>query len=114
MVNYTHSKPDRCISILKVSHFGTPLTAEKTTGPKKEIKFLGIKLDSVLMQASLPLKKLTLIRETMKASLYVATMTKRELLSLLRHLNFAMRIIPQGRSFISRLLDLSKTVKKSP
>ena len=31
------------------------------------------------------------------------------MLSLLGHLNFAMRILPQGRSFIARLLDLSKT-----
>lgn len=35
---------------------------------------------------------------------------KRDLLSLLGHLNFAMYVIVQGRSFISRLLDLSKTV----
>ena len=38
--------------------------------------------------------------------------TKREMLSLLGHLNFAMRIIPQGRSFISRLLDLAHSVPK--
>lgn len=34
---------------------------------------------------------------------------KRDLLSLLGHLNFAMCVIVQGRSFISKLLDLSKT-----
>lgn len=39
-------------------------------------------------------------------------MSKKELLSLLGHLNFAMRIIPQGRSFISRLIDLSKTIDR--
>ena len=48
------------------------------------------------------------IRKIMKAAPDVATMTKRDLLSLLSHLNFAMRIIPQGRSFISRLLKNSK------
>ena len=62
------------------------------------------------MQASLPLEKLARIREIMKGASDAATITKRELLSLLGHLNFAMRIIPQGRSFVSRLLDLSKTV----
>lgn len=35
---------------------------------------------------------------------------KRDLLSLLGHLNFAMCVIAQGRSFISRLLNLSQTV----
>lgn len=38
------------------------------------------------------------------------TISKRDLLSLLCHLNFAMCIIPQGCSFISWLLDLSKAV----
>uniref|UniRef100_UPI0037E98D8A uncharacterized protein n=1 Tax=Semicossyphus pulcher TaxID=241346 RepID=UPI0037E98D8A len=33
-----------------------------------------------------------------------------QLLSLLGHLNFAMRVIPQGRSFISRLLEMSSSV----
>ena len=61
------------------------------------------------MKASLPLEKLTCICEIMTGALDVATMMKRELLSLLKHFNFAMRTIPQGRSFVSRLLDLSKT-----
>lgn len=42
----------------------------------------------------------------------VRTMSKRNLLSLLGHLNFATKIIPQGRSFVSRLLDLAKSVEK--
>ncbi len=36
---------------------------------------------------------------------------KRELLSLLGHLNFAMRIIPQGRPFISHLLVLASSAR---
>lgn len=39
----------------------------------------------------------------------MATITKKELLSLPGSLNFAMRIIPQGRSF-SRLSDYSKSI----
>lgn len=41
----------------------------------------------------------------------VCTMSKRGLLSLLVHLNFAMKVIPQGHSFVSRLLDLAKSVR---
>ena len=48
----------------------------------------------------------------MKKAQEAVAFSKRELLSLLGHLNFAMRVIPQGRSFISRLLDLSKSVEK--
>ena len=37
--------------------------------------------------------------------------SKRDLLSLLGHLNFAKHIIPQGRSFVSRLLELANSVQ---
>ncbi len=104
LVDYPHVKPDRCISALKCTFYdlGVPLSEEKTLGPLKAIGFLGITLDSNLMQASLPSEKIN------KKS---ASFSKRDLLSLLGHLNFGMRIIPQGRSFIARLLDLSKSVK---
>ncbi len=80
-------------------------------GPLKTIEFLGITLDSNLMQASLPSEELNCIREVMRNAKKSASFSKRDLLSLLGHLNFAMRIIPLGRSFIARLLDLSKSVK---
>lgn len=40
------------------------------------------------------------------------SVSKKELLSLLGHLNCAMSVIPQGCSFISRLLDLPKSLEK--
>lgn len=113
LVDYPHAKPDHAIITLKdtFKNLGVPLSEEKTSGPLQAIEFLGIKLDSVLMQASLPLEKLNRIREIMKEQVS-KSISKRDLLSLLGHLNFAMRVIPQGRSFISRLLDLSKSVEK--
>ncbi len=63
------------------------------------------------MQASLPSEKINRIREVMRNAKKSASFSKRDLLSLLGHLNFVMRIISQGRSFIARLLDLSKSVK---
>lgn len=89
---------------------GVPLSEEKTVGPRKKLEFLGITLDSEKMVASLPADKLARIREISQAHLSSSTLSKRQLLSLLGHLNFAMRIIPQGRSFISRLLDLANSV----
>ena len=114
LIDYPNSIPDQCISALKHTFktLGVPLSEEKTSGPCKTIEFLGITLDTVLMQASLPLEKLNRIREVMKNAQEAVAFSKRELLSLLGHLNFAMRVIPQGRSFISRLLDLSKSVEK--
>lgn len=64
------------------------------------------------MQASLPFEKLNRIREVMRKVQETVAISKRELLSLLGHLNFTVCIIPQGCSFISRLLDLSKSAEK--
>ncbi|XP_038136401.1 uncharacterized protein LOC119780436 [Cyprinodon tularosa] len=89
---------------------GVPLSEEKTIGPATKIEFLGIVLDSVAMMASLPADKLSRIREISQSYSSASIISKRQLLSLLGHLNFAMRIIPQGRSFISRLLDLANSV----
>lgn len=113
LVDFPSATPDVSISALKrtFSHLGIPLSEEKTIGPVKVIEFLGITLDSNLMQASLPAEKLSRIRQVMHDACASQSFCKRELLSLLGHLNFAMRVIPQGRSFVSRLLDLSKTVE---
>ena len=92
------------------SDLGVPLSAQKTIGPATTLEFLGIVLDSVEMKASLPLDKLSRIREIASSFSAAESISKRQLLSLLGHLNFAMRIIPQGRSFISRLLDLASSV----
>ncbi|XP_041922810.1 uncharacterized protein LOC121686960 [Alosa sapidissima] len=94
------------------STIGVPLSEEKTVGPLTSLEFLGIMLDSVKMQASLPEEKLLRIRAITASFVSSSAVSKRELLSLLGHLNFAMRIIPQGRSFISRLLNLAHSVEK--
>lgn len=89
---------------------GVPLSEAKTVGPVTRLEFLGITLDSVRMEASLPGEKLERIRAIAASFVPECLVTKRRLLSLLGHLNFAMRVIPQGRSFISRLLDLASSV----
>ncbi len=63
------------------------------------------------MQASLPQDKLLRIRESIRSMSAATVLSKRDLLSLLGHLNFAMRIIPHGHSFVSRLLTLANSVK---
>ncbi|KAI2646202.1 Pro-Pol polyprotein [Labeo rohita] len=89
------------------SHLGIPLALDKTSGPCTSIEFLGINLDSQKSQASLPKEKID--RTTLVASTLIDTSScsKRELLSVLSHLNFAMRIIPQGRPFVSHLFSLA-------
>ena len=84
------------------------LSAEKTIGPSTSLEFLGIVLDFVEMRASLPTDKLARIRSILGA--FLSASSKCDVLSLLGHLNFAIRAIPQGHSFISRLLLLAHSV----
>ncbi|KAL0160929.1 hypothetical protein M9458_044654, partial [Cirrhinus mrigala] len=91
------------------SELGIPLAQDKTEGPSTSIEFLGINLDSQKFLASLPKEKIDrtiLIASTLLTN---TSCSKRELLSILGHLNFAMRIIPQGRPFISHLLSLASS-----
>lgn len=108
------SSQSSILNILKqiFSDIGVPLSAEKTLGPSTSLEFLGISLDTVKMQASLPQEKLLRIRSFLESFSSIHSVSKRDMLSLLGHLNFAMSIIPQGRAFISRLLTLAHSVQK--
>ena len=76
--------------------------------------FLGIELDTTSQIARLPHDKLTaLVAELHSfASLHQLqhTCTKRQLLSLIGKLSFACKVIPAGRIFLRRLLDLAHSV----
>lgn len=91
---------------------GIPLSTKKTEGPCTELEYLGIILDTINMEARLPLEKVKRIQGILESFRHRKTCTKRELLSLLGHLNFASRVIHPGRSFVSHLIKLSTTVKK--
>lgn len=86
------------------SDLGVPLSEEKTLGPCTTIEFLGINLDSVSFQASLPLEKVQRISLLLSNFILAEKCSKRQLLALLGHLNYAIRIIPQGKPFLSSLL----------
>ncbi|XP_030253189.1 uncharacterized protein LOC115569298 [Sparus aurata] len=92
------------------NELGVPLSPEKTEGPSTSLEFLGITLNSVSLQASLPTEKIHRISLIISNFLLADKCTKRQLLSLLGHLNYAIRIIPQGRSFLSHLLSIASSV----
>ncbi len=92
------------------SDLGVPLSTKKTQGPSASLEFLGITLDSELFHALLPTDKINHICLLISNFLLAPTCSKRQLLSLLGHLNFALRIIPQGRAFISHLLSIASSV----
>ena len=79
-------------------------------GPVTVLEYLGVYLDSVDMKAYLPIEKISRIITMIDAFRHRRRITKRELLSLLGHMNFASRVIRPDRSFVSYLLSLAASV----
>jgi hypothetical protein len=89
---------------------GVPLAPEKTMGPLTVLEYLGVILDTDLMQARLPLIKVQRVVALLDEFAQRKSCTKRELLSLLGHLNFACRVIVPGRTCVSYLLSVAHSV----
>ena len=96
---------------LQVCHqLGVPVAAQKTEGPTTCLTFLGIQLDSVSMQLSLAQDKLTRIRGLVLSWRSKRAATKQELQSLVGHLSHAATVVQHSRTFLRRMIDLSKQV----
>ena len=108
------STPERTMAILTLvfRKLGLPLSQKKTVGPTHVLEYLGIILDSIRMEARLPTEKVSRITEFIEVFLKRKSCTKRELLSLLGHLNYACKVIYPGRAFVSYLIRLSCSVKE--
>ena len=88
---------------------GIPLAPDKLEGPTSCLVFLGILVDSTLMECSLPPDKLSELVAELRTWSCRKKCIKRELLSLIGKLNFPCQIIPAGCIFLRRLIDLSTT-----
>ena len=91
---------------------GVPLAPDKTMGPSTCIPFLGITLDTVLLEARLPEDKLAKARHLLREFLGRQKVTLRELQSLIGVLNFACSVIVPGRAFLRRLIDLTMGIRR--
>lgn len=87
---------------------GTPVEEDKCEGPTTTIRFLGIELDTVAMEMRLPEDKLQQLRKQVHDWRGKKAVSKRELLSLIGSLQHACKAVRPGRSFMQRLIDLSK------
>ena len=94
------------------ARLGIPLAPEKIEGPTSRLTFLGIEIDSETMSLRLPQDKLDDRLGIIDAWSRRRKCQKRELLSLVGKLAFASKVVPSGRIFLRRLIDLSMTVKK--
>ena len=85
---------------------GIPLSPEKCEGPTTRLIFLGIELDSVEMSARLPADKLADLIALLHDWQNKKSCQPKELQSLLGKLNHVCALIPCGRTFTRRLIDL--------
>ncbi|XP_064625914.1 uncharacterized protein LOC135486748 [Lineus longissimus] len=90
---------------------GVPLVEDKTVGPLTELDFVGIELDSRNMEARLPPDKIQKCTRLLDQFLGMEKATLRELQSLIGLLNFAVCVVPPGRPFLRRLINLTIGLK---
>ena len=94
------------------AELGVPLAADKSMGPTMCLTFLGIELDTSLMQIRLPAAKLAKLIELVEWWLGRSAGTKKELQSLAGHLQHACRVVRPGRCFLRRLFELIAVARR--
>ena len=97
--------------MLSFKNLNIPISAAKTEGHCKVIQFMGNILDSYAMEARLPEDKIQRIKTTFSEFRSKRSTTLQELQSLIGTLNFACKVICPGRTFLQRMISLTRGVK---
>ena len=87
-----------------------PLRMDKTVLPSNVVSLHGIEIDTDLMQMRLPHDKLLEARYKITTVYKRKKVTLREMQSLIGTLNFACKVVMPGRTFLRRLIDLTRGV----
>ena len=91
---------------LVFSRLGLPLHPTKCEGPTTLLVFLGIELDSVSQTARLPQEKLAETRRLLNKWAGKRWCSRTELESLIGTLHHVCKVVPLGRSFLRRMINL--------
>ena len=92
-------------------HLCVPVAMHKTEGPATQLTFLGIQINTAV-ELSLTQDKLWRIKALVLSWRSKKAASKRDLQSLIGHLNCATPVIQQGRTFLRKMIDLMKTAKQ--
>jgi hypothetical protein len=98
---------------LKRASLGLHFQESKIEGPSTCLEFLGIELDSVAMEARLPVDKLSYLADLLYKWYSKTHCTLRELQELTGYLQFCSQIIPFSMAFLRSLFDFSSSFKSS-
>ena len=88
------------------SKLGIPLHPDKLEGPLTCLTILGIELDSLNLLARLPQDKFDRITALLEDWSQKRWCKRKDLESLIGHLQHACKVVPQGRSFLRRMINL--------
>ncbi len=91
---------------------GVPVAPRKTEGPSATLTFLGLELDTMSLTVRLPSAKLDRLHREAQWWQGLNSCSMRELLSLIGQLQHACCAIRPGRSFVRRMIELSKCVSE--
>jgi len=108
---------DNCMNNLTAmlslcKRINAPVKSSKVEGPSTSLTFLGILLDTTTMEASITQERKQALLSELNYLRHRRNCTKRALLSLIGKLSFCCKVVPAGRIFLRRLIDLSTTVQK--
>ena len=93
------------------AELGFAVNPAKVVMPSTTMEFLGLILDTNAMQIRISDQRLSEIMSELELWGNRKVCKKRELLSLIGKLMFVSRVVRPGRSFVRRMIDLSKRVK---
>ncbi len=97
------------VAVRVCSAVGMPVAMHKCEGSATS---LGILIDMEKMEIRLPADKLSRLQLLINQWGMRKVCTKRDLLSLIGHLQHACKVVPSGRSFLRRMINTSTSVKE--
>ena len=89
-----------------------PVKLTEVEGPSTSITFLGIMIYTITMTVSISRERKQEYMFALQFMIEHRKCTKQQLLSLIGKLSFACKVVPTGRTFLHRMIDLSCSVSR--
>ena len=94
------------------AELGVSVATEKTVGPTTCLTFLGIKVDTDLLELHLPQEKLQRVKQMVQEWMGRKAARRRELESLLGLLQHAAKVVSPGRRYVRRIIQALTSVRE--
>lgn len=94
-------------------YLGFQISWNKVSAPSQVTKYLGIDIDSVMLELRLPMYKVEKMLETVRSVLKRKVVSKKELQKLTGLLAHCATVVKGGRTYCRRLYDLEKVANKA-